>query len=142
MSIYDIFDTQGVKSFWKFAIFYDFFNVLKEFLWGRKDLFLNLRGDAKKETVSPYASPSRQTDYSNLPPCYTFVGEGEPFYAETLQYVEDLRSAGVPAEADVYPTNVHAFDMLYPEDAVSRQAISAFEQRFGDAIKKCETSAN
>ncbi len=32
--------------------------------------------------------------------------------------------------------------MLYPEDAVSRQAISAFEQRFGDAIKKCETSAN
>ena len=103
---------------------------------------LYLRGDAKKETVSPYASPSRQTDYSNLPPCYTFVGEGEPFYAETLQYVEDLRSAGVPAEADVYPTNVHAFDMLYPEDAVSRQAISAFEQRFGDAIKKCETSAN
>ena len=103
---------------------------------------LYLRGDAKKETVSPYASPSRQTDYSNLPPCYTFVGEGEPFYAETLQYVEDLRSAGVPAEADVYPTNVHAFDMLYPEDAVSRQAISAFEQRFRDAIKICETSAN
>ena len=103
---------------------------------------MDLRGDAKKETVSPYASPSRQTDYSNLPPCYTFVGEGEPFYAETLQYVEDLRSAGVPAEADVYPTNVHAFDMLYPEDAVSRQAISAFEQLLRDAIKICETSAN
>ena len=96
---------------------------------------------ADREPVG-IGSPSRQTDYSNLPPCYTFVGEGEPFYAETLQYVEDLRSAGVPAEADVYPTNVHAFDMLYPEDAVSRQAISAFEQRFGEAIKKCETSAN
>lgn len=95
---------------------------------------LYLRGNAKKETVSPYASPSRQTDYSGLPPCYTFVGEGEPFYAETLQYVEDLRRAGVPAEADVYPTNVHAFDMLYPEDAVSRQAISAFEQHFQKAM--------
>ena len=103
---------------------------------------LYLRGDAKKEDVSPYASPSRQTDYSNLPPCYTFVGEGEPFYAETLQYVEDLRRAGVPADVDVYPTNLHAFDMLYPEDAVSRQAIRAFELRFGDAIRKCEVSAN
>jgi acetyl esterase/lipase len=102
---------------------------------------LYLRGDVKRRDVSPYASPSRQTDYSNLPPCYTFVGEGEPFYAETLQYVEDLHQAGVPAELDVYPTNVHAFDMLYPEDAVSRQAIRTFEQRFGDVIKKCETSS-
>ena len=95
---------------------------------------LYLHSDAKKETVSPYASPSRQTDYSGLPPCYTFVGEGEPFYAETLQYVEDLRRAGVPAEVDVYPTNLHAFDMLYPEDAVSRQAISAFERHFLKAL--------
>jgi hypothetical protein len=31
--------------------------------------------------------------------------------------------------------------MLYPEDAVSRQAIRTFEQRFGDVIKKCETSS-
>jgi acetyl esterase/lipase len=96
---------------------------------------LYLRDDAKKETVSPYASPSRQTDYSGLPPCYTFVGEGEPFYAETLQYVEDLRRAGVPAEVDVYPTNVHAFDMLYPEEAVSLQAISAFERHFQEAME-------
>lgn len=95
---------------------------------------LYLRGDAKNENVSPYASPSRQTEYSNLPPCYTFVGEGEPFYAETLQYVEDLRKAGVPAEVDVYPTNVHAFDMIYPEEAVSRQAISAFERHFQEAM--------
>ena len=95
---------------------------------------LYLRGDAKKEDISPYASPSRQTEYRGLPPCYTFVGEGEPFYVETLQYVEDLRKAGVPAEVDVYPTNVHAFDMLYPEDAVSRQAISAFERHFLKAM--------
>ena len=96
---------------------------------------LYLRDDAKKETVSPYASPSRQTDYANLPPCYTFVGEGEPFYAETLQYVEDLRRTGVLAEVDVYPTNVHAFDMLYPEEAVSRQGISAFERHFQEAME-------
>ena len=49
---------------------------------------------------------------SFLPPAYTFVGDGEPFTAETLQYVENLKKAGVEAKADVYPTDVHAFDIL------------------------------
>ncbi len=44
---------------------------------------LYLRRDAKKR-VSPYAAPAWQTDYSNLPPCYTFVGDGEPFFCETV----------------------------------------------------------
>lgn len=95
---------------------------------------LYLRGDARKAEVSPCASPSRQTDYSSLPPCYTFVSEGEPFYSETLQYVEDLRRAGVPAAVDVYPTDMHAFDMLRPEDELSRRAIRAFERRFEEAM--------
>jgi acetyl esterase/lipase len=56
--------------------------------------------------------------------------------------VEELHQAGVPAELDVYPTNVHAFDMLYPANALSRQAIRTFEQRFGDVITKCETSSS
>ena len=30
--------------------------------------------------IPPYASPARQTDYSYLPPAYTFVGNREPFY--------------------------------------------------------------
>ena len=62
-----------------------------------------LRGDLKG-TVSPYASPSQEQDYRDLPPCYTFVGDGEPFYCETLKYVNDLKAAGVEAEADVYHT--------------------------------------
>lgn len=93
-----------------------------------------LRGNAKKQ-VSPYAAPARQTDYVGLPPCYTFVGDGEPFYAETLTYVENLRSAGVEAEADIYPTNVHAFDMLRSEDDLSRKAVEKFDQRFEYALE-------
>lgn len=84
-----------------------------------------LRRRAGRE-VSPYASPSWQTDYSGLPPAYTFVGDGEPFYRETLDYIDRLRSAGVRAEVDVYHTDMHAFDMLKPEDELSRQAISRF----------------
>ncbi len=87
-----------------------------------------------KSDVSPYAAPARQTDYRDLPPCYTFVGDGEPFYRETLDYVENLRNAGVEAECDVYPSDTHAFDMLYPERDESRLAAQSFTEHFA---KRC-----
>ena len=97
---------------------------------------LYLRKDANK-SVSPYASPSQQTDYKNLPPCNTFVGDGEPFYAETLKYVEDLRRAGVKAEVDVYHTDMHAFDMLQPDDSTGRKAAENFKKHFAKALGNC-----
>ena len=83
-----------------------------------------------KGEIPPYASPARQTDYSYLPPAYTFVGNREPFYCETMTYIENLRKAGVPARVDVYPTGFHAFDMLLPFRRISRQAIGAFEKQY------------
>ncbi len=91
--------------------------------------------NAKKE-VPPYASPSRQTDYRGLPPCYTFVGDGEPFYCETLSYVEKLKKAGVEASADVYHTNIHGFDMIYPEMDISKEARKRFNEHFEKAKKE------
>jgi len=85
----------------------------------------NVSGD-----IPPYAAPSRQTDYRGLPPAYTFVGDKEPFYCETLSYIENLRKAGIPAQVDVYPTGFHAFDMLLPFRKISKQAIRAFEQQY------------
>jgi len=98
-----------------------------------------LRGDAQK-TVSPYASPARQTDHRGLPPAYTFVGDGEPFYRETLNYVNSLQAAGVPAKVDVYPTDMHAFDMLRPDEPLSREAIGRFEEAFRYAKSNCFSS--
>ena len=92
-----------------------------------------LRSEARK-TVSPYASPARQTDYAGLPPCYTFVGTGEPFYRETLDYVSALRAVGVEAQADVYPTDLHAFDIYRPDDELSREAIRRFDEHFEMAL--------
>ncbi len=94
-----------------------------------------LRSDAKK-AVSPYAAPAQQKDYTGLPPCYTFVGEGEPFYRETLDYVSALRAAGVDAQVDVYPSDMHAFDMLRPDEELSKKAISRFNERFEKALKQ------
>ena len=95
-----------------------------------------LRKDAKKP-VSPYASPARQTDFHGLPPCYTFVGDGEPFYDETLAYVSNLQAAGAEAAVDVYATDCHAFDMLRPDDAVSQQAVQRFHEAFEHALNRC-----
>jgi len=79
---------------------------------------------------SPYAAPARQHDYSNLPPAYTFVGDKEAFYCETLTFVENLKAAGVPACVDVYPTGFHAFDMLLPFRKISKDAIREFEKQY------------
>ena len=92
-----------------------------------------LRKKAGKK-ASPYASPIMLKDYRGLPPAYTFVGEGEPFYAETLEYVRKLREAGIEASVDVYPTDMHAFDMLDPESEIGREAIRKFEEVFAMAV--------
>ena len=88
-----------------------------------------LRKNAKK-IVSPYAAAARQKDYSNLPPAYTFVGDGEPFYRETLMYIENLKKAGIPAEVDVYHCDMHAFDMLKPQSKLAKKATGIFNQHF------------
>ena len=80
--------------------------------------------------ILPYAAPARQTDYANLPPAYTFVGDIEPFYCETLTYIENLKAAGVEASVDVYPNWFHAYDMFFPFKAVAKQAIAKFEEQF------------
>ena len=80
-------------------------------------------GKLSGQTEIPvYASAARETDYHGLPKCYTFVCEGEPFYQETLDYIQHLKDAGVMAEVDVYPGNIHAFDMLCPWLPTSKQA--------------------
>lgn len=93
-----------------------------------------LRKDAK-QIVSPYAAPARQKDYTGLPPAYTFVGDGEPFYAETCTYIANLKKAGIKAEMDIYETNMHAFDMMKPEEELSKKAAQKFNEQFEYAVK-------
>lgn len=95
---------------------------------------LYLRQDAKK-IVSPYAAPARQTNYKGLPPAYTFVGNGEPFYSETCTYIKNLRKAGIEAELNVYPSDMHAFDMMAPDEPLSKQAAERFNQQFAYAME-------
>lgn len=93
-----------------------------------------LRG-TERDALSPYAAPARQTDYRGLPPCYTFVGDAEPFYEETKTFVSDLRAAGVAAEMDVYPGQFHSFDLFLPFSRDGRRASALFLQRFRAACE-------
>jgi len=90
---------------------------------------LYLRKDWNND-VSPYAAPARQTNFSNLPPTYTFVCTAEPFYQETLTYIQHLKDANVEANCNVYKGMYHAFDMMEPENPTSLQAIEDFNKFF------------
>ena len=81
-------------------------------------------------TPPAYAVPARAVSWAGLPPAYTFVGDREPFYCETLSYIHALQQEGIPARVDVYPSGFHAFDMLLPFRRVSRRAIAAFEAQY------------
>ena len=98
---------------------------------------LYLREDVKSSQVSPYAAAARATNLAGLPPAYTFVCTDEPFYAETLAFVEALRSAGVSADVDVYQGLYHAFDILEPSLPESQLARERFCEHFARACETC-----
>ena len=94
-----------------------------------------LRDAYGTDLVSYYAAPARCEDYHGLPPCYTFVGDIEPFYCETVDYVRHLQEAGIRAEVDVYPDWFHAYDLFFPAKKSVREAIARFESQVQYAIE-------
>ncbi|MBQ8075054.1 MAG: alpha/beta hydrolase [Oscillospiraceae bacterium] len=94
-----------------------------------------LRDACGTDLVSCYAAPARCRDYHGLPPCYTFVGDIEPFYCETVDYVHHLQEAGVRASVDIYPDWFHAYDLFFPTKKIVREAIARFEEQVQYAIE-------
>lgn len=73
---------------------------------------LYLGEDYQTDDVSKYAAPARETDYTNLPPTLTYVGTIEPFTDETIQYVDNLKNAGVEVHFKTFDGCFHGFDLL------------------------------
>lgn len=137
-------DRKTVKIFWQFPLYpmLDNLDTVSSRnnhgrIWNTKRNHLGWKiylREMAEEKVSPYAAPARQKVYHDLPPAYTFVGDGEPFYAETLEYIRRLKEAGVDASIDVYHTDMHAFDMLEPDTELAKEAITQFEKQFEYAL--------
>ncbi|RDU24918.1 alpha/beta hydrolase [Anaerosacchariphilus polymeriproducens] len=87
-----------------------------------------------QDNVPYYAAPARAQDYRNLPPTVTFVGDLEPFRDETIQYVENLKKAGVPVKFEIFKGCFHAFEQICPKAEVSKKAISFFINSFTYAV--------
>jgi acetyl esterase/lipase len=88
-----------------------------------------------KDNVPEYAAPARATDYSNLPPAATFVGNLEPFRDETITYVENLRKAGVKVNFKLFDGCFHGFDEMYPKAEISKSAIEFMTSEYVYAVE-------
>jgi acetyl esterase/lipase len=85
--------------------------------------------------IPSYAAPSRTVDYSNLPPAVTFVGDLEPFRDETIEYVENLKKAGIPVEFELFKGCFHAFETVVPNAKVSKAANQLLTNAFAHAVE-------
>ena len=77
----------------------------------------------KSDNVKKYAAPARETNYSNLPPTFSFVGDIDPFHDETVNYIKNLHKAGVKTHFSVYSGCYHGFDMVCPKSDKGKSAM-------------------
>ncbi|TVM01064.1 MAG: hypothetical protein CV087_11415, partial [Candidatus Brocadia sp. WS118] len=82
------------------------------------------------DDVPAYAAPARLENYSSLPPAFTYVGSVEPFRDETIDYMEKLKAAGVPADYRVFDGCYHGFDIVAPKSEPAREARKLLESAF------------
>lgn len=80
--------------------------------------------------IPGYAAPARNKNYQGFPPTITFVGTLEPFYWETLSYVQSLEKEHVDVVCEVYKGCYHAFDILGGSASISKDARNFTNQNF------------
>ncbi|WP_053228429.1 alpha/beta hydrolase [Spirochaeta cellobiosiphila] len=99
-----------------------------------------LRDMGKEKQIPIYAAPARATDYRNLPPTITFVGDQEPFLDETRDYVHNLDKGGVPTAFKIFEGCFHSFETLAPKIPISREAwdflLSHYKMYMDQYVKK------
>lgn len=105
-------------------------SVTNAFAW-------NLYLDHKAETdgVSKYAAPSRETDYTGLPPAYSLIGSIDLFVDETKEYFANLEKAGVPATLDIYDGCFHGFEQTFRKTQVGTKAAAKYMEALKYAIQ-------
>jgi acetyl esterase/lipase len=107
-------------------------------MWNSKSNYVGWKlylGDLfETDNVPVYASPARATDLSNLPPTLSFVGDLDPFYDETVIFMDRLRKNGIPVYFEVYKGCFHAFDLLGEKTKIGKEAVSFLLENFKYAV--------
>ena len=89
----------------------------------------------QKDDVPTYAAPSRETNLKGMPPCCTFVGDVDPFLAETQTYVQTLTNCQVDVQFRVFKGGFHAFELLCPKSKIGIEATKFYTDAIEHAIK-------
>ena len=84
----------------------------------------------QKEGLSYYAAPARCEDYSGLSPMFSYVGDIDPFLAETQTAFKKLDDAGIYNKLLVLNGCFHGFDMLCPNSDASKEARNFLKDNF------------
>jgi acetyl esterase len=84
--------------------------------------------------ASPYASASRATDLSKLPPCFLTVGALDLFRDECIEYAQRLMLANVPTQLEVFPGMPHAGELMIPDAVVSQRMQKSYLQALHDGL--------
>lgn len=83
---------------------------------------LYLRNQPDRNTISKYAAPARETNYSDLPDTIGLIGTLDPFLDETLDYLQNLAMAGSRIHYSIWGGCYHGFDSVLPWAKVSQAA--------------------
>ncbi len=81
-----------------------------------------------------YMAAAREKDLSGLPPAYSCVGELDIFRDDTVNYIQRLVQAGVPAEFHLYPGCIHGFEAYAPNAPISIRAVNEYIRVLKEAI--------
>jgi acetyl esterase/lipase len=70
------------------------------------------------------------------------VGELDPFRDETIEYVDQLKKAGIPVEFELFKGCFHAFDVVTPEAKISKDAWSFLLRAYRDYMDQYINGTN
>lgn len=96
---------------------------------------LYLGAEHRTKNISAYAAPARAASLADLPPLCTYVGTIEPFYDETVAYVQRMQEAGIPVHFKTFEGCYHGFDIACPESRPAKEARAFSKQTLAYATQ-------
>jgi acetyl esterase/lipase len=94
---------------------------------------------SNKNDIPTYASPARETNYSNLPPLISYVGSIDPFLDETKTLIDNLNKENIPTHYQIYEGCFHGFDIICHKSNISKQARTFLLDNYKYAISNYYT---
>jgi len=88
-----------------------------------------------RQAPPAYASPSRRTDLTGLPPTWLYASDIELFHDEVVDYAARLKDAGVDTTLDIVPGVPHAVEATLRDIHAAQSILSKGRTWLGDHLR-------